>query len=136
MKTNTNFWIEKEGCYRGLKYTVKACSRGYRCGYVNVPLELQGVDPEILDGLRVHGGVTFNQEGVIGFDCHHSWDALDMDIMGELEKQTHRECYDSYLFPEARVRYCEYVEQECKGLIDQLLETVGGRRGIERESKI
>ena len=74
----------------------------------------------------VHGGITFSGKlrdingWWIGFDCAHSGDAKDTSIMDE----RHRELEEKYHlnFDGDIVRTKEYVEQECKNLIDQIIK--------------
>jgi hypothetical protein len=75
---------------------------------------------------NVHGGITFagdfkKELGIkgywIGFDCAHSGDGKDTTIMDERNIKFYKEYPDLY---EGPVRTKEYVEQECKNLIDQI----------------
>jgi len=77
----------------------------------------------------VHGSITFSGKGKemvwnkpgywIGFDCAHCDDGKDPELMGEKEKELHHK----YSIPTGGgVRTREYVEQECKNLIDQIIK--------------
>jgi hypothetical protein len=51
---------------------------GHLCGYVTVPFghpayTLTYFDP-LLEGIEVHGGLTYSDNGKHGFDCAHGWD--------------------------------------------------------------
>ena len=77
----------------------------------------------------VHGGITFsgkfskdvmNKKGWwIGFDCAHSGDCGDISIMDKEHKKM-KEKYN--LSNRGVVRTKDYVEQECKNLIDQIIK--------------
>lgn len=72
----------------------------------------------------VHGGITFSGKledfyGYwIGFDCAHAGDAKDFSLMDEETRKS----YDGWPdYPGDVIRTKEYVEQECKNLIDQII---------------
>ena len=84
----------------------------------------------------VHGGITWSDWGknltdidkvykndwLIGFDCIHSGDSRDYEIMDE----EHRELNDKYSFSDyGTIRSKRYVQQECKNLIDQIIKYFG-----------
>lgn len=79
---------------------------------------------EIID---VHGGVTFTGEfrdtkrgelgWLMGFDCHHAYDALDPKIMNKAEY----DAYPAFLRDEGSIKTATYVSQECKNMIDQII---------------
>ena len=74
----------------------------------------------------VHGGITFSGElrdfkGYwIGFDCAHSGDAKDFSLMGEKEKEIWKD-FSIRDFGEV-IRTTDYVEKECKSLINQIIK--------------
>lgn len=95
-----------EATYRGFDYTILRVNwSGHLCGYVHAPFHLT---EDQLDRLSVHGGITYNEDGWLGFDCAHSGDYLPW-------KRTW-----SYSVPNETYRNLSYVEAECKRLIDQL----------------
>lgn len=87
----------------------------------------------------VHGGITYADGGKnshhpidsdlwwLGFDCGHYGDCPDYDMLEELfgddENVQHRleerSIYEGY-----EVRTLEYVQQECKNLVDQIIKLV------------
>ena len=74
----------------------------------------------------VHGGITFSGKDVagkkgwwIGFDCAHSGDARDVGLMDERHKKINEEIHLD--FPGDIVRTTEYVEKNCKNLIEQII---------------
>ncbi len=95
--------IERRAIHKGLEYIVVAYSGGWRCGYVKIPatrrmygkgytqsivVDRQYESLEYL--LDVHGGLTFAGRSTrfgrgwwLGFDCAHSGDGKDFDIMSD-----------------------------------------------------
>ena len=87
----------------------------------------------------VHGGITYTDGGKdfhhpvdsnlwwFGFDCGHTGDCPDYDLLEELfgdnEMVRHR-LEDRWLYEEYPVRDLEYVQQECKNLVDQIINLV------------
>lgn len=112
-----------------LKYDYKVISQpiGHRCGYVRIPKtsKLYGKDycHEDMPDFNVHGGLTFSGKlkelkgHWIGFDCAHLMDARDPSIMSEEYKKIFKES----MF-EGAIRTEEYVIQECKNLIKQIIK--------------
>lgn len=92
--------------YRGYKYRIElntvSILGNYYCGYVDIPKghKYHGLDYDEIP-VDCHGGLTYGsfEDGiyVIGFDCAHYMDSID-------------------------VQNEEYCEEECKSIIDQLIE--------------
>ena len=62
----------------GFKCEVKRIdSLGHLCGYVVLPEDhkLYGTDYEEID-VDVHGGLTYSENGKVGFDCAHAGDCI------------------------------------------------------------
>mgnify|MGYP000860826612 CR=1 FL=1 len=82
------------------------------------------ITPEIL--FDVHGGLTFSGKlrdmngWWLGFDCAHSGDGKDKSIMDS--KNLEIEEKYGFNFGDEVIRTKEYVEQECKNLIDQIIK--------------
>jgi hypothetical protein len=55
---------------------------GHRCGYVMLPENhpCYGKEYGDVDGIDVHGGLTYSYKGMFGFDCSHWGDAKDPSI--------------------------------------------------------
>ena len=85
----------------------------------------------------VHGGITYSSGGVgskypvesdlywFGFDCAHCYDSIDCEKLLEYfpdEKFTKSRIENAIFFEDAEVRTLEYVEQECKNLVNQIEE--------------
>ena len=127
----------------GLTAYVVAVDVGYYNGYVEIPKEhkLYGVKYRDFDyDFNVHGGVTFTgttyvdgiDENVwlIGFDCNHAWDNLDVEemeqyfdgISEEVEEYNRifRNISSSSIF-----RDLDYVTAECESLAEQIGEEYG-----------
>jgi hypothetical protein len=87
----------------------------------------------------IHGGITYADGGKdshhpidsdmwwLGFDCGHYGDCPDYDMLEELfgddEKVKHR-LEDRWLYEEYPVRDLKYVQQECKNLVDQIINLI------------
>jgi hypothetical protein len=77
----------------------------------------------------VHGGITWSDWGKnnsfekpgwwIGFDCIHSGDAIDPDILDE-ERASRMEYFNENEYRAIRTKEC--VQKECKNLIDQIIK--------------
>lgn len=67
-----NYWIKQYGYYtEDGKYDMR-----WYCAYVKVPKKKYlRWDTDVLE---VHGGITYNRNGVWGWDYNHSWD-VDFD---------------------------------------------------------
>ena len=82
---------------------------GTYCGYVDRSHVKQD-----LSNLDVHGGVTYEDELLVGFDCNHSYDLPDPN--------THYFAYHKATanFPEATFKDIEFVKMECEKLAKQV----------------
>ena len=102
---------------------------GFRCGYVSVKEDKDYVTYDI----DCHGGLTFNGElpyeygqkekYFIGFDCGHFCDyqnkeqAFKYGLISETEYYYYKNCLLDFSGAE---RTLEYVEEQCKKIVDQL----------------
>lgn len=95
----------------------------------------------------VHGSLTYSGGGKestypveselwwLGFDCGHYNDGKDMDLVEKLwgddeHIQRRIEIEREYLYYEdCEVRSQEYIEQECRNLVDQIIEYVDKIKG-------
>ena len=132
-----NYKVEKEFDYRGYKCVVTGSNMGHRCGYVglNKPTDQMQNDSYSLD-VDVHGGITYGERRSdypvesknlfwLGFDCAHSCDGKDWELVKELNDETiYKTLYQiENMYPsEAPVRTFDYVEWQLKSLVDQLVE--------------
>ena len=75
---------------------------------------------EVENSISVHGGITYSEieDGflIIGFDCAHSGDIRDLDIINT----------------DSTYKDMKFTEQELKSMIDQLLE-FGGKCLLKEE---
>ena len=139
------------GVYNGHDYIVRFYDMGHRCGYVRVNEKSlfdkikktydELYDPDNKYNIECHGGLTFCEEFSqpdrgftkagcwIGFDCAHFNDLPDIHTALKLFPATpdkkvsywidnHRTPADT----NAAVRGVEYVENNCKSIIDQLIK--------------
>jgi|SRR5579863_4087161 len=139
--------IEGGGKYQGYEYLITFTDWGHRCGYV----ALQSDDSYDPDEINCHGGITFEgrehaakdllsipcNDTWIGFDAGHGYDFPCYETLkryfGNDEKILDRaklieEVYgdSTYLYPQnkpiGKHRTFEYMTEQCKNIIDQLIE--------------
>ncbi len=141
MKINSRVVIEIGGKYKEHDYCVVFNESGFRCGYVAITKDSKYFNEDhdfsdIEDQFEVHGGVTHfgkawkmvNDDVMkmdcgdmwIGFDAAHAGDAEDFSL---IKKYFNREKSDFGLgcFLD-QIRSKNYMESECKKLIDQIVE--------------
>ena len=106
----------------GYPAIVVAISRGHRCGYVQLPDNhpCSGKDCDDLE-INVHGGVTYSEGNVFGFDCAHSMDAQDVTIMDDDHKKLYSK-YPEYLTKVGTVKTTEFCIAECESMAKQFKE--------------
>lgn len=141
--------IETGGKYKGYDWLVVFQSMGFRCGYVAIPSDhpMNESNKSCPDNIEVHGGVTFFDENHlskaffgnkactdkwIGFDAGHSWDILDMKsalkYFPDLSKEEIKHiifmnsCRSEITNFDSNLRDKQYMEDQCKYMIDQLIE--------------
>lgn len=132
----------------GFEWLVLHNGRGYRCGYIKIPLghPWYGKHYDELH-VDVHGGLTYSRDYLagynknqekdwwwLGFDCGHVGDEPDpelpganigkygpFNIMSELLEFSDIACSKPRNL-ESGVRTQEYVEDECRKLCEQALK--------------
>lgn len=140
--------IEKEGDRKQFQYRGYDClirrvreAGGHLCGYVVIPeghklFKVSYDDLEDKYEIHVHGGLTFSNYGFsdykdtpfnkskwyVGFDCHHAYDLAPLQYLRF--PQFTQPPYSTTLESE-EYRDMEYVTQECKDLVDQIIMIVG-----------
>ncbi len=121
--------------YRGYTCVVKLMKMGHRCGYVALPKTHPLYDKEY-DKIDIdcHGGLTFGSmrldgqpnKGVywIGFDCAHAYDRKDLEACRKAfpDQIAYYDAIEKYEKSEDVVRTKEFVEAECRHIVDQILE--------------
>ena len=143
--------IESGGIYKDYEFLITFTYLGHRCGYVAIPPTHYLYNEDSMNGLYsdfdVHGGITHDEKHSIvekilghqcddkwlGFDCGHAGDGADIDLLIKVFPNNERvkrwieiknnikiEC--PFLENEEEIRSNEYVEQNCKHLIDQIIE--------------
>lgn len=131
--------IEDGGLYKGNEFFISFSSRGIRCGYVAISEEIikkYNINENNID-VRVHGGVTFFEnhhplknmlshpctDFWIGFDANHYRDGMDCDLLKKIfPKSRLLELKYEFLSSEDEIRDLNYMIEECKRLIDQLIK--------------
>lgn len=140
--------VEDGGVYKGYDYLITFVEfSAHRNGYVFIPKDNKLYDKK-LDGkdgygLSVHGGITFYYysfeiigmdentdctEKWVGFDGMHAGDLLDIEHYKKYFGDNTRrigfleEMFDALSSCGNVIRTKEYMVQECKNLIDQIIE--------------
>lgn len=122
--------IEKRFMYKGHPCVVMFQPMGFRTGYVGVLNDsiFYGKGSSILNTIfECHGGITYTESRLygqndeatwwIGFDCGHAWDGYDTDSTW---KYFHKNISDMKRLYNGEVRTKEYVEDQCRLLVDQI----------------
>lgn len=127
-------FVEGGGAYKGYEYLIVLNHFGHRCGYVainqnhSLHKETSYDDSPIAD-IDMHGGCTFFGKQMtesecsdkwIGFDCGHYDDAQDIEALEKCAPEKAVLYKEASSLSEGMVRSKEYVEEQCKGIIDQL----------------
>lgn len=146
MKKAVGPYLESRFVYKGFPCVVLFQPLCHRCGYVGLPKghPLYNVDYAEID-IDCHGGLTYASDelsGVdipdtwwIGFDCAHAGDRQDLETGKlyfkddperlktiEILERTEEKFDKRYPnAPKESIRTKEYVENECKKIVDQLV---------------
>jgi hypothetical protein len=135
-------YLENRFYYKGYPCVVLFHPFCHRCGYVGVPTShpYYGKEYYKLPDIDVHGGVTYCENSLyncddkdtwwIGFDCAHVTDkpdyeaglryfANDSETIDLINYKIQRK---ASLFIPLKVRTLEFVENELKHLVDQIVE--------------
>ena len=125
--------VESHFEYKGHDCICIFTAAGYRCGYVSVDNNKDFEEYEI----DCHCGLSFGAERLtkdfnpkkdyyIGFDCGHICDGNDYATAlkyGLLTEQRYNELIETQIYLPTflqPVRSLEYVENECRKIVDQL----------------
>ena len=128
--------VEERFEYKGFPCVVLFQSLGFRTGYVGLPKGHKYYGKEY-DSIPVdcHCGLTYSDNSLhqqtdtdiwwIGFDCGHCCDGFDLEKLDEyfgnrIENQIMRD-YHKMINEEHEFRTLEYVKENCKAIVDQLL---------------
>lgn len=137
---------EKKGTYKGYKYSVCMMDLGHRCGYVGVPKghPLYGKNYGDDDAYFIdcHGGLTYSTSNVgssypikeenelwwFGWDYGHYMDGKDYEGMAKNfgnDVAERSRIWDAGLYDDCFVYYPNDVENDCKFVIEQIVERYG-----------
>lgn len=149
MSGSNGIYKEKEFTYKDYRCVINFRSLGFRTGYVEVPAEhpLYGIDGDRLD-IDCHGGITWASDELpgstenesdswwIGFDCAHYADGEDLEAIKKYFSNDDEAMHLLQLkldmqkkFPHSyddHIWSLEEVEDECKHIVDQLIEEKEG----------
>lgn len=113
--------VKKEGnfksrMYKGIRYEIVRYEHlGHLCGYLHY-IPKNDEERDVIDYI-FHRGITYENDGVIGFDCAHATDLSPMKI--EIDGKFGLGI-PTFLKPEYRTM--QYVEDILKRTIDKLVE--------------
>jgi hypothetical protein len=117
--------------------------RGYRNGYIGIPSTefdtLLSDNPDFMDAINVHGGVTydggklslFGKEGFnyIGFDCNHTGDKIDVQSMIKYDMDLNllKTMNDGFYEEKMRgvVKTKEFVLEELNNMMQEIADPDG-----------
>lgn len=127
--------------YKGYPCVILFQSMGFRCGYVGLPKDNQYYGKEYDDiPVNCHCGLTYSSSTLfcqedkntwwIGFDCGHACDGFDLEKIKEyfadneevMKAMTYMRSYHEMINKDYDFRTLEYVKEECKKIVDQLIE--------------
>ncbi len=131
---------EKRFEYKGFSCVILFMPGAYRCGYVGLPKRnrFYGKDYDDIP-VDCHCGLTYSNENLyhqsdentwwIGFDCAHGCDGYDTETAKRLfaddknvvEQLERMEDYFG-IRDENPVRTLEYCEEQCKSIVEQVIE--------------
>lgn len=121
--------------YKGFTCVVLFMPMGHRCGYVGLPKD----KTVKIDDIGCHGGITYSHNHLIlqdekkfhwiGFDCGHCFDKPDYenalnyykDNSNLVKQLLYMKKLDEMYPTGACIRTKEYVENECKKIVDQII---------------
>ena len=116
--------LEKEFEYLGYKCQVKINDYcGFRCGYVELPKGFPEFDKYDID---CHGGVTYHEGNIIGFDCGHYGDGIDLELISDkITRDAQKKIQEILNFELTPAKSLEFVENELIGICEQLKKIKG-----------
>lgn len=136
----TSPYVDGGGLYKGYEYLIVLVPMGHRCGYIAISEEHILYKEEGYYGaigeLEMHGGCTFYDKQFtrfccsdkwIGFDCAHCADIPDLEatkrVFPDLDRgiESRVKMYSDLCFASSSVKTKEFVEDQCKSIIDQLV---------------
>lgn len=143
---NDKIVIEGGGIYKKFEYLITFNWTGTRCGYVainsaNPFYNVSNMD----DNLDVHGGVSFHDkpnlhkdllknkcdDEWIGFDANHLYDKPDFETVKKYGLIDSLSIMSDYMKEYSSHRDYQYIEKQCKKLINQLKSWAHMRREVK-----
>lgn len=142
--------------YKGFPCVVLFMPMGYRCGYVGLPKENRYYKKKYDDiPVDCHCGLTYSENHLfgqddkdiwwIGFDCGHCFDGIDKNTFNNIYEREllnmspveFRTCMMNFdcmweISREYPIRTQEYVENECRKIVDQIVGGGASDRTVER----
>ena len=110
---DTDQWVDAD---TGYKCHARRGPMGAWCGYVELPADHPdaGVNYNDME-VQVHGGLTYSDGCMFGFDCAHWNDIAPVMLLLRPESYLTRNMGEEY-------RTLEYVRDQCKELARQFYE--------------
>lgn len=122
--------VEKEGnfrsqIYKGIRYEiVRHEDLGHLCGYLHYTPKNEE-ERDIIDNV-FHRGITYEDDGVIGFDCAHA-----IDLSPKKIEMAEKFMLGTPTLLKAEYRTMQYVEDILKRAIDKLVDRKSGKQGYK-----
>ncbi len=129
------YLIENDFSYLGLRCVVTGVSAGHRCGFIAIPEghPLCDADRDRLQQIDIYGGWTFSEKSTnypvmtvsptwwLGFDCGHSGESCDYQLMEELgEAKLVSSMRKGMGFAVDSVKSVDFVINELKNAVKQI----------------
>ena len=127
--------IEERFEHKGFPCVVVFQPMGFRCGYVGIPKGHKVYKKHYNDlDIDCHCGLTYSEDRLvmqedkdvwwIGFDCAHICDSPDIEKIKQYygEDTANRIREINFYLLDKPVRDLEYVKDNCKKIVDQLVE--------------
>lgn len=122
--------VEKEGnfrsqIYKGIRYEiVRHESFGHLCGYLHYNPK-NDEERDIIDNI-FHRGITYENDGVIGFDCAHA-----IDLSPKKIEMAEKFMLGTPTLLKPEYRTMQYVEDILKRAIEKLVDRKSGKQGYK-----
>lgn len=129
------YLVENDFYYEGFRCIVTGVATGHRCGFIAIPKghPLFEVDRDQLSQIDVYGGWTYSDSVPnypasttepawwIGFDCGHSGESRDFQLMEELgEAKKVSMMRKGMGFDDSSVKSVGFVISELKSAVKQI----------------
>lgn len=122
VKNEGNF---KSRMYKGIRYEIVRYEHlGHLCGYLHYTPKNEE-ERDIIDNV-FHRGITYENDGVIGFDCAHATDLSPKKI-----EMAEKFMLGTPTLLKPEYRTMQYVEDILKKTIDKLVEDKSNNQGSD-----